>query len=349
MRRGAGPYDSPVDRLPRIAVTSGDPAGIGPEIVARLFARLRPGRSRAVLVGAPDVWRPWDERFGLRAEVLEGPWALEACRADVAVLDTGVRERFEPGRESAGGGKHAGRAIEIACELAASGRVAALVTAPISKKSLNLGGFHWTGHTEMLARSLNSPRCQMVMTFGDFRVVPLTRHLPLREVAGAITLDFVREGLRDVAEGIASTFGIRRPRLAVAGLNPHAGDGGVLGDEERAVIGPAIEAARADGVDAEGPFAADAMFQEAAAAVLAGRPPARDAYVAMYHDQGLVAFKALARRRGVNVTVGLPVPRTSVDHGAAMDIAGRGTADDTSLEAAYRLAETLCTRNRGAE
>lgn len=333
---------------PLIAVTAGDPAGIGPEIVARLFAREVPAHSRAVLIGAPAAWGGWREREGLdcpRVGSVDEATAGSASSAPVVILDTGVEAPFAPGVESAGAGLHAGVAIEVACELARGGRVAAIVTAPISKRSLGLAGFPFSGHTEMLARRLERPHCQMMMVVGNLRVVPLTRHLPLREVAPHVTAPALETCLRETLSGLRDTFGIARPRVAVAGLNPHAGEGGVLGFEERDIIAPVLEALRAAGSDITGPLSADAMFQEAYAAHVAGKADARayDAYITMYHDQGLAPFKMIAQRRGVNVTIGLPVVRTSVDHGTALDIAGRGVADTESLRAAYALAEALCT------
>jgi 4-hydroxythreonine-4-phosphate dehydrogenase len=262
----------------------------------------------------------------------------------VVLLDTGVIDDVPVGADSAGGGRHAGRAIEVACKLARTRAVSAIVTAPISKKSLNLAGFHYTGHTEMLARYLNSPHCQMMMVHENLRVVPLTRHLAIRDVPGRITKEHIVMCMGVVERGLREDFGIRAPRIAVAGLNPHAGDGGVIGDEELDVIVPALEELRARGLEVDGPIPADAMFQAAAEAHAAqggARGAGYDAYVSMYHDQGLVPFKMLAQRRGVNVTIGLPVPRTSVDHGTAYDIAGRGIAETQSLLAAYKLAEAL--------
>jgi 4-hydroxythreonine-4-phosphate dehydrogenase len=333
-----------------IAVTIGDPAGIGPEIVARLFAAYVPAGSRAVLVGAPAAYGPWLEQAGLEAPVLSNAGEvalLGPAEPAVVLLDTGVTDEFFIGRESAGGGKHAGRAIELACELARNRSVAGIVTAPISKKSLNLGDFQYPGHTEMLARYLNSPRCQMMMVHEGFRVVPLTRHLPIRDVADRITGDSIMTCVRETHAGLVSAFGIAAPRIAVAGLNPHAGDGGVIGTEDDTVVAPALETLRSEGIDVRGPYPADAMFQAAAEAVAAKKTgaasaePGYDAYVSMYHDQGLVPFKMLAQRRGVNVTIGLPVIRTSVDHGSAYDIAGRGVAQTESLLAAYELAEAV--------
>lgn len=346
--------------LPLIAVTIGDPAGIGPEIVARLFARFRPERSRALLIGALSAYGPWRERSGLDAPVFSTAEELVAKGGDCAVvlLETGVTDPFPVGEVSAGGGRHAGRALEVACELARNRSVAGIVTAPISKKSLNSANFQYPGHTEMLARYLNSPDCQMMMVFKGLRVVPLTRHHPLRDVAPAISEQAVLTCVRETHRGLVEWFGIDSPRIAVAGLNPHAGEAGVIGREEIDVIAPALEKLRAEGIAADGPFPADAMFQSAARAMeISGgddgetvRGPrsgeAYDGYVAMYHDQGLVPFKVLAQRRGVNVTIGLPVIRTSVDHGSAFDIAGRGVAETDSLLEAYRLAETLAHNRR---
>jgi 4-hydroxythreonine-4-phosphate dehydrogenase len=338
-----------------VAVTTGDPAGIGPEITARLFAGFRPGRSAAVLVGALGALRPWLERAGLEPDrVTDDPReAVSAARqaaGQVVVFDTGVDAPFPTGADSEGGGRHAGVAIKRACELTRNWPLGAIVTAPISKKSLNLASFPFSGHTEMLARYLNAPDCQMMMVCGSLRVVPLTRHLPLSEVSDHITPEAVATCVRVVAEALAHDFGVPSPRIAVAGLNPHAGDGSVLGREEEAVIIPALDRLRAEGIDAVGPVPADALFPQAYRDYRAdpkGRG-AYDTYVAMYHDQGLAPFKMISQRRGVNVTVGLPIVRTSVDHGVAYDLAGRGTAETDSLLEAYKLAEELCLKRARA-
>jgi 4-hydroxythreonine-4-phosphate dehydrogenase len=291
--------------------------------------------------------------------------AGQSPAARVLLLDTGVRADYPVGRDSEGGGLHAGTAIVMACELARNRSVAAIVTPPASKKALNLAHFDYPGHTEMLARYLNAPDCQMMMARRGLRVVPFTRHVPLAQVAGYVTADRLSTCVRVVHGSLRRDFGIARPSIAVAGLNPHAGEDGVIGTEDRDVIRPVIERLRAEGIDVSGPYPADAMFQSAPAAA---RAPARaagrgarsrggaraagtgrryfDAYIAMYHDQGLVPFKMLAQRRGVNVTVGLPTPRTSVDHGTAYDIAGRGVAEPDSLLEAYQLAESFVTARR---
>jgi len=330
--------------LPIIAVTTGDPAGIGPEIVAHLFSSYTPEASIALVIGAAAALDPWAESFGLDCPVakdIDGLARLTGESPCVVRLDSGVEDRVPVAADSAAGGRHAGRAIELACELANNGPVGAIVTAPISKKSLNLADFEFLCHTEMLARKLNAPKCQMMMVHKELRVVPLTRHLPLREVADAITADAIATCVTETVRGLQSTFGVRSPRVAVAGLNPHAGDDGVIGTEDRDVIAPALNGLRAHGIDIDGPVPADAMFQSVLADIESSGRPRYDTYITMYHDQGLVPFKMLAQRRGVNVTIGLPVVRTSVDHGAAYDIAGKGIAETGSLLEAYELAEGL--------
>lgn len=345
---------------PFIAVTSGEPGGIGPEIVAKLFGRYRPAHSIALVIGAPDLFLRWRRRFRFNPIVVNSiDEAREAAgqfrkgarsrlpsgkREPVAMLlmDTGVDARYPIGSDSAGGGLHAGTSIRWACEMARIRAVAAIVTPPASKKSLNLAHFDYPGHTEMLAHYLNAPDCQMMMARRDLRVVPFTRHVPLARVAGYLTADRLATCIRVTHESLRRMFGIPKPRIAVAGLNPHAGEDGVIGTEDRDVIAPVVARLRAQRIDVSGPYPADAMFQSAPAAAKGlGREKYPDAYITMYHDQGLVPFKMLAQRRGVNVTIGLPTPRTSVDHGTAYDIAGKGIAEPDSLLEAYRLAESF--------
>jgi 4-hydroxythreonine-4-phosphate dehydrogenase len=326
--------------IPVIAVTSGDPSGIGPEIVSQLFSRYRPGGSSAVIIGSPTVFARLPERLDKKLPVFRatGDISREQMRKSrMAILDSGYRGRYVIGRDCRGGGQHAGSALETAIHLVQAGAVDAIVTAPISKKALSLAGYSFTGHTEMFARYFDAPNCQMVMVHRDLRVVPLTRHIPLRRVSAALTVDGIVTALNVLRRALVDDFGIPRPRIAVAGLNPHAGDGGVLGGEELSVIAPALTRARRRGIRVTGPVAGDALFLQAGAGTF-------DAFVAMYHDQGLIPFKMLAKRRGVNVTVGLPVVRTSVDHGVAFDIARHGVASDASLKQAYLLAEKLVRR-----
>jgi 4-hydroxythreonine-4-phosphate dehydrogenase len=219
-------------------------------------------------------------------------------------------------------------------QLVRDGHAQALVTAPICKANLVAAGVHAPGHTELLAELCGGVPVRMMMVGTRLRVVLATTHLAIRDVPGSLTTRLIRETLVIADAGLRRHFGIARPRLGVAGLNPHAGEGGLFGDEEIRIIGPAVHAARRAGIDARGPLAADSLFPLAAA----GRV---DAVVCMYHDQGLAPFKLVHFADGVNVTIGLPLIRTSPDHGTAHDIAGRGVADPSSMAAALRLAAAL--------
>ena len=328
---------------PVIAVTSGDPSGIGPEIVGRFFDDVRPARSIPLLIGSPRILRKWIRRFDKRVTVLQG---IDDCSPEhlpektLLVLDTGCRERFAVGKAGVGGGRHAGTALERALALAKRGSIEAVVTAPISKESFGMAGYPFAGHTEMLARHLRAPDCQMMMVYRKLRVVPLTRHVPLNRVSRQITGERLLRALVVVQRALIELFGIPRPHIAVAGLNPHAGEGGLIGTEETRIVAPALRRARRRRIRVAGPISADVLFQEAESGTF-------DAFISMYHDQGLIPFKMLAKRRGVNVTIGLPIIRTSVDHGVAFDIAGKGLATTASLEQAYRLAEALVRRRIG--
>jgi 4-hydroxythreonine-4-phosphate dehydrogenase len=324
-------------RHPVIAVTAGDPGGIGPEIVAHLFAAFTPEESTAVVIGSRRVLEPWAKRFSweprrsLREDELGDSRAIDA---QVLLLPLPCEADFAIGEDSPGGGRHAGEAIEEACRLAAEGAIDAIVTAPISKKSLNMAGYPFPGHTEMLASRFGVENCEMMMVYRDLRIVPMTRHLPLSEVSSRITEERAMQCLETVNRSLEELFEIEKPRIAFAALNPHAGDKGLIGEEEVTVVAPAVAKARERGIDVVGPIPGDVVFQSI-------RAGGFDAYIAMYHDQGLIPFKMVAGKKGVNLTVGLPVIRTSVDHGVAFDIAGKGEADVTSLKEAYLLAEKL--------
>jgi 4-hydroxythreonine-4-phosphate dehydrogenase len=225
-------------------------------------------------------------------------------------------------------------AIDIAVAEALAGRAAAVVTAPIHKASLMQAGFAFPGHTEYLQHLTGASRGVMMLAGGGLRVVPLTIHLPLADVPGAITKDAIIDTAEIVLAALARDFQIGSPRLAIAGLNPHAGEDGRLGHAEKETIGPAADELRARGFDVAGPLSADTMFHEEARAKY-------DAALCMYHDQALIPIKTLAFWEGVNVTLGLPIVRTSPDHGTALDIAGKGKADPRSMIAAIRLAATM--------
>ncbi len=301
---------------PRLIVSAGDPAGIGPEITVRALAEPAVSNLAEIAVaGDPNQLRELAARFGVPVPAIE-----------TAGDASGVR----PGELSAAGGRAAVAAIERGVELIQQGRYDAIVTAPINKEALRLGGFKWPGHTEMLADLAGARDVRMLLVSGALRVVHVTTHRSLRSAIEAATKARVLRTI-ELAAGAGRVLGVQVPRIAVAGLNPHAGEGGLFGDEEIREIGPAVEAGRAAGIDASGPWPPDTVFWRASKGDF-------DVVVAMYHDQGHIPVKLAGFEDGVNVTLGLPFPRTSVDHGTAFDIAGKGVARWDSMIAALRVA-----------
>ncbi len=312
-------------KLPRIAVTMGDPAGVGPELCLRL---LRDNHVRTyctpVIYGDLGVLRRAARHLG---------WP-EPVVADVNDLLAIGADGFEPGRVSAACGAAAYRYFTQAIDDALVGRVDAIATAPLNKESLHAAGFPFPGHTEILAARTNAERSCMMLTADAITCSLVTVHVGYREVPQLLTTERILDVIELTAAAMERMRG-RSPKLLVCGLNPHAGEHGLFGDrEEERVIAPAIEAARARGIDADGPLPPDTAF-------LPKYRQACDAYVCMYHDQGLIPLKALAFEDAVNVTLGLPIVRTSVDHGTAFDIAWKGVADVSSLVKAVELAAKL--------
>ena len=336
--------------MKRLLVTMGDAAGIGPEIIARAFALgelhdavvigdagvlRRAGAAMTAVIDSPDDL----------AQVPPGclplvqPPGLPSVPGGLAALAQGVMD--------ARNGAAAARCIEHAVALVQAGAGSAIVTAPIHKAALAAAGVPYPGHTEMLqalaaaaSPGAEPPPVRMMLANDELRVVLVTIHLSLRHAIEAVTFDAVLQTLR-IAHRAAAAWGLRAPRIAVAGLNPHAGEGGLFGDEERLVIAPAIRAAVAEGIAASGPYAPDTVFMRARHAP--GHAGEFDIVVAMTHDHGLIAVKYLGVEQGVNVTLGLPFVRTSPDHGTAFDIAGKNLADPASLVAALRTARRLAT------
>jgi 4-hydroxythreonine-4-phosphate dehydrogenase len=269
--------------------------------------------------------------------------AVAAFRSALPVVDIGVTVTAEPGRPNASSAPAAIAAIRRAVADAEAGVASAVVTNPIAKNVLYRSGFAEPGHTEYLAKlseehTGTAVHPVMMLWAPELAVVPVTIHLPLKDVVGRLSTDLIATTGRIVARDLNERFGIARPRLAIAGLNPHAGEDGALGAEDRDVVAPAIERLKAEGIDARGPLPADSMFHAAARATY-------DAALAMYHDQALIPIKTLAFDHAVNVTLGLPFVRTSPDHGTAFDIAGTGRADPQSLIAALRLAARLSAKS----
>ena len=337
-----------MSRVPPLLVTMGDAAGIGPECIVKAWQAG--GLRDAVVVGDLGVLRRAAAQVGGERPVLacldepaDGPRVPPGALAVVepAGLPPGLAG-LPMGQVDARCGAAAARCIEAAMAWVRQGQGLAIVTAPIHKEALAAAGIGFPGHTEMLqalaAGPQGTPPVRMMLANDELRVVLVTIHLALRRAIEAVTFDAVLETVR-IAHLASSLWGQPAPRIAVAGLNPHAGEGGLFGDEELHIIGPAIEAARAEGIDASGPWPPDTVFMRARH--VPGRPGAFDLVVAMTHDHGLIPVKYLGVEQGVNVTLGLPFVRTSPDHGTAFDIAGTGRADPASLMAALRAAREL--------
>lgn len=315
----------------------GDPVGVGPEIILRalddpaVFEICRP-----LVIGDPAVLEKAGKMAAISLSVtpVDAPSDLPAEVGAVPVLMpagpiAGPVVWGEPTPET---GRYMEASITAAVDMAMAGTIQAMVTCPISKKAMKLGGSRFAGHTELLAERTGTERYAMMFVGGSLRVVLVTIHIPLRAVPDALTLDNVLATIRLTIDSLMSRFNIDTPRICVAGLNPHAGEEGMFGSEEVDCITPAVETARTDGRGLiTGPLPPDTVFYKAKAGLF-------DAVVCMYHDQGLIPFKMLHFEDGVNTTLGLPIIRTSVDHGTAYDIAGTGRADASSLIAAIRLA-----------
>ncbi|MDO7834003.1 4-hydroxythreonine-4-phosphate dehydrogenase PdxA [Sphingobium sp. HBC34] len=325
------PSSNITERAP-FAVSLGDPAGIGPEIVAKSWV-MRDARGLPPFFAVGDI-------ASLRAVWL-GPIAPIGAPEEAAkIFDTALpclqvaqAGEIVPGTPDIDGARTAFQALEVAVGLARSGSAAGVVTAPVGKEQLYGVGFTHPGQTEFIAERCGvAPHNAVMMLAGpSLKVVPITIHIPLAQVPAALTIDLIRARAITTAKGLQRNFGIARPRLAVAGLNPHAGENGALGREEIDVIRPAIDLLRQDGLDIVGPLAADGMFHARARETY-------DAALCMYHDQALIPIKTLNFDEGVNITLGLPIVRTSPDHGTAFGIAGKDSANPGAMMAALRMA-----------
>lgn len=329
---------------PVLAVTVGDYNGVGPEVTLRCL--LRPALRRAcrpVLVGPVGVFALYARR--LRIPLQFAPWSpgtlWEETERTISVVEPSRLRRplVRPGRVSARAGLTALRSLHAAVCLVQEGWADALVTAPVSKRALHLAGSRFPGQTELLQKLTGAPAVAMMLVSDRMRIGLVTIHLPLRRVARALTGRLLSTRLRVIHRALKTDWGIRRPRIAVLALNPHAGENGRLGDEEQRIISPVLRSLRAEEIRVEGPFPADSFFGTY-------RPAAWDAVVAMYHDQGLIPLKFASFGGAVNYTAGLPLIRTSPDHGTAFDIAGRGVADPGSMAAAIALALNMVRKRR---
>ncbi|MCX7150013.1 MAG: 4-hydroxythreonine-4-phosphate dehydrogenase PdxA [Rhodocyclales bacterium] len=320
--------------LPVIAVTSGEPAGIGPDICLRLAQREWP--ARMVVLGDRELLTARARQLGLDASRLEIRH-VPLQESALAGPRSGIPGRQSPGRLDPANARYVLDILDVALAGCVSGEYAAMVTAPVHKGVINDAGIAFSGHTEYLANHTGTPRVVMMLAGAGLRVALATTHLALKDVPAAITRSDLEITLRILHADLRKKFGIARPRILVAGLNPHAGEGGHMGREEIEVITPVLDKLRAEGMNLIGPLPADTLFTKN---VLAGS----DAQLAMYHDQGLAVLKYAAFDQGINVTLGLPIIRTSVDHGTALDLAGTGKASPASLFAAIDAAIDMASR-----
>jgi 4-hydroxythreonine-4-phosphate dehydrogenase len=320
----------------------GDPAGIGPEIIAKAWAARRPHRLAPFFaVGDPRaVKQVWD---GPIVPITDPDQAVAAFEDGLPVIAAADAGEVVPGMPDIDGARCALQSLELAAGLARSCAAGAVVTGPVSKKQLYDIGFTYPGQTEFVAERCGVARENAVMMLAGptLRVVPITTHIPLKSVAATISVELIVAKARATARGLQRNFGIVAPRLAFAGFNPHAGEGGAIGTEEIEYLIPAIEQLKAEGIDAAGPFAADTMFHPRARALY-------DVALCLYHDQALIPIKTLHFDEGVNMTLGLPIVRTSPDHGTAFGIAGQNRAEPGAMIAAIRMAAQAAAVRRAS-
>jgi 4-hydroxythreonine-4-phosphate dehydrogenase len=329
---------------PNIAITCGEPAGIGPEISIRAAWELR-ADINSVLIGdaallsliAGDI-DPAIKLLAISTQALRNSGLPQVSRDTVIVIDCPLKEPAIPGKLDARNGKAVLQTLDVAIKSTMAGQFDAIVTAPLQKSTINEAGVPFTGHTEYFAEKTDTAQVVMMLAGGSpmLRVALATTHLPLKDVPAAITFDSLSRTIAIIHADLKGKFGIAQPRILVTGLNPHAGEGGYLGREEIEVITPVLQAAQAQGIDARGPYPADTLFQPKYL-------QDADCVLAMYHDQGLPVLKHASFGRGVNITLGLPLIRTSVDHGTALDLAaaGLGKADHGSMIEAVKVAAQM--------
>lgn len=333
------PLSNIADRLPPLALALGDPAGVGPEIAAKAWERrAAEGLLPFFVVGdVRSIEAVWS---GPIARISDPSEAWEAFGTALPLIQLEDAGEIIPGAPNVAGARCSLDSLELAVGLARSGAASALITGPVSKAQLYGIGFVHPGQTEFVAERCGVARENVVMMLAgpSLRTVPITTHIRLKDVPDTLSADLIVSRSRTTERGLVRDFGIARPRLAMAGLNPHAGEAGALGREEIDIVIPALERLREEGIDIAGPLAADTMFHPRARALY-------DAALCLYHDQALIPLKTLHFDEGVNITLGLPIVRTSPDHGTAFNIAGQGIADPGAMIAAIRLA-SQCAENR---
>jgi len=333
-----------MSNIPLIGITMGDPAGIGPEIIVKaladkeIYAFCQP-----LVLGDPEVLSSTLPMAAqeMSLNTLTTPSEARAVpgEIDLVAVSNLKSDTIRPGKPTVEGGKAMVKYIFRAVEMIQKGKLGAMVTCPISKVLMHQAGYPYDGHTQLISHLTNTDEYIMMLAGKRLRVALVTIHRPLKEVPAILNTDMVYKTITITARALHKDFGLENPRLAVAALNPHAGESGLFGSEEEAIITPAINKAKKEGYNLVGPLPADTLFYKAASGQF-------DAVVAMYHDQGLIPLKLLHFSDAVNVTLGLPIVRTSVDHGTAYDIAGTGMADASSLKAAIKLAATMVENRR---
>lgn len=324
--------------LPKIGITIGDINGIGPEIALKAVSEIDYSASVPILISSASVIDFYNSELGLNKSFHKITSVSEAKDGILNVLDTNKSSpEIETGKITKQAGLASMKSIESAISLCIAKELKAMVTLPISKESIQLAGYDIPGHTEFLANQTNTDQVLMMLVNGALRVALTTGHIPVSKVASSINQDLIISKATILSKSLKQDFRNFQPKIAVFGLNPHAGDGGVLGSEENEIITPAIVKLKESGINVDGPFPADGFSDR--------KHQQYDAILAMYHDQGLAPFKLLSFGKGVNFTAGLPIIRTSPDHGTAFDIAGKGIADTSSFIQAYKLAVELAQKN----
>ena len=329
---------------PLLGITMGDPAGIGPEVIVKALAVRGVQRfCRPLVIGSCSVMEHTIKTMRMKLNVVpaHGHDPVRINAHTIAVLDPLEQPlgKFTPGVAAAETGAASVSFIKKGVELAQIGCIDGIVTAPINKEAINMAGYHYPGHTELLADLTRTKESGMMIVGGPLRIMFVTTHVSIKDLPSLLTQEKIEMSIRLAYVALTQLYGIRKPKIGVAALNPHAGEHGLFGDEEDRLILPAARAAQAQGILASDPLPADTLFGKAARGDY-------DGVVAMYHDQGLIPLKLVAFGKCVNLTVGLPIIRTSVDHGTAFDIVGRGVADSGSLIEAVKLAARLAARRR---
>lgn len=327
----------PITRPLKILITPGEPAGIGPDLAVVLAQQQWPGV--VTCIADPTLLTSRAEALGLPLEIQTTKQDKPTSPGQLRVIPQALQRPATPGTLDPANARYVVETITRGCQACLSGEYDALVTGPVQKSVINAAGIPFSGHTELLAELCKVQQPVMLLSTPALRVALVTTHLPLHAVSAAITAPRLEQVIRVLAHDLRHRFGLANPRIAVCGLNPHAGESGYLGDEEIRVIGPVLDALREQGFNLSGPLPADTAFTPAAIA-------ASDVILAMYHDQGLPTLKHQGFGLAVNVTLGLPIVRTSVDHGTALDIAGSGTADASSFGAALALAFELSAQSQ---